>query len=73
MPLLGLFKLVGLVLTLLGLVFVVVGFAPAALASMVPAKFVLVEGFAQSVSLLGLGAMVYLLAEIAGKRPAKSY
>ena len=73
MPLNMLFRLLGLILVVLGLVNVVLGFLPAAMATQIPPQLMLVEGFAQSVSLLGLGAMIYLLAEIAAKRPAKSY
>ena len=73
MPLNMLFRLLGLILLVLGLVNVAMGFLPAGLSAKIPHQLMLVEGFAQSVSLLGLGAMIYLLAEIAAKRPAKSY
>lgn len=73
MPLNMLFRLLGLILVVLGLVNVAMGFLPATMSAKIPHQLMLVEGFAQSVSLLGLGAMIYLLAEIAAKRPAKSY
>ncbi|MDO8378262.1 hypothetical protein [Phenylobacterium sp.] len=73
MPLNMLFRLLGLILVVLGLINVAIGFVPAAMTAKIPPQLLLVEGFAQSVSLLGLGAMIYLLAEIAAKRPAKSY
>ena len=68
-----LFRLLGLILVVVGLINVAMSFLPAAMAAKIPHQLMLVEGFAQSVSLLGLGAMIYLLAEIAAKRPAKSY
>ncbi|HQP21155.1 MULTISPECIES: hypothetical protein [Phenylobacterium] len=70
---LTLFRLLGLILSALGALQVVISFVPAAYASLVPAPLMLVEGFAQAVGLLGLGATIYLLAEIAAKRPARSY
>ncbi|MBP7648795.1 MAG: hypothetical protein KA085_13815 [Phenylobacterium sp.] len=73
MPLNMLFRLLGLILVVLGLINVAIGFLPASVLASIPKQLMLVEGFAQSVSLLGLGAMIYLLAEIAAKRPAKSY
>ena len=70
---LTLFRLLGLILAALGALQVAISFVPAAYAGLVPAPLLLVEGFAQSVGLLGLGATLYLLAEIAAKRPARSY
>ncbi|WP_304171938.1 hypothetical protein [Phenylobacterium aquaticum] len=73
MPLVMLFQLLGVILALMGLADVAVAFLPAAMVAKIPAKLVMVQGFAQSVSLLGMGAMIYLLAVIAAKRPAKTY
>lgn len=73
MPLNMLFRLLGLIMVVLGLLNVALGFLPATMTAKIPVQLVLTQGFAQSVSLLGLGAMIYLLAEIAAKRPAKSY
>jgi len=73
MPLVMLFQLLGIVLALVGLADIGVAFMPAALAAKVPAKLILAQGVGPSVSLLGMGAMIYLLAVIAAKRPAKSY
>ena len=70
---LTLFRLLGLILAALGLVNVIVSLLPASILGLIPAQIVLVEGFAQSVGLLGMGATIYLLAEIAAKRPARSY
>ncbi|MCI3131711.1 hypothetical protein [Phenylobacterium aquaticum] len=73
MPLVMLFQLLGIVLALVGLADVGVAFLPAAMVAKVPAKLILAQGVGPSVSLLGMGAMIYLLAVIAAKRPAKSY
>lgn len=73
MPLVMLFQLLGIVLALVGLADVGVAFLPAAMVAKVPAKLILAQGVGPSVSLLGTGAMIYLLAVIAAKRPAKSY
>lgn len=73
MPLVMLFQLLGVILALMGLADVAVALLPAAMVTKIPAKLVMVQGFAQSVSLLGMGAMIYLLAVIAAKRPAKTY
>jgi hypothetical protein len=73
MPLVMLFQLLGIVLALVGLADIGVAFMPAAMVAKVPAKLILAQGVGPSVSLLGMGAMIYLLAVIAAKRPAKSY
>ena len=73
MPLVMLFQLLGVILALVGLADVAVAFLPAAMVAKIPAKLVMVQGFGPSVSLLGTGAMIYLLSVIAAKRPAKSY
>lgn len=73
MPLIVLFRIAGLVLVVVGLLNMVMGLLPANIGAMVPHQLMLVEGFAQSVSLFGLGAMIYLLGEIAAKRAPKSY
>lgn len=70
---LTLFRLLGLILAAIGALDVVVSLIPAGLSGLIPPQIVLVEGFAQSVGLLGLGATIYLLAEIAAKRPARAY
>lgn len=73
MPLNMVLRLLGLVLALVGIVCAVLGFLPESIAGMIPVQLKLTEGFAQSAAVFAAGASVYLLAEIAAKRPAKTY
>lgn len=73
MPLIMVFRLLGLLLAAYGLLDLVLAFAPAGVAALVPGQLKLAEGFQAAANLLGVGAAVYLLSEVAARRPSKSY
>ena len=81
MPLNMLFRLLGLILVVLGLLNVAIGFLPASVLASIPKQLMLLEALGGRVTEIHITdvrdgtfyAMIYLLAEIAAKRPAKSY
>ena len=73
MPLNMVLRLLGLILAAVGIIGAVIGFLPESVTAYIPVQLRLTEGFAQAVGVFASGAAVYLLAEIAAKRPAKTY
>lgn len=72
-PLNIVFRVIGLILAVVGLIDVLAATLPAAWMAWLPAALKVAPDLQSAVSLLGTGSAVYLLSEIAGKRAPKSY
>lgn len=74
-PLNMVFRVIGVIMTLVGLIDVLLLVLPASVTSMLsilnPLK--VAPDLNSALVLLGMGSAVYLLSEIAGRRPSKSY